>query len=110
MATSTPTKALRYAHSNTNPGGRHRSASSKKHTIMNKQRRLRIQEVIEELESIREQLEELQLEEEEAYDNMPDNLKESTMGEKMYEWTEVLSDSEDDVQGIIDELQDKLDE
>lgn len=77
---------------------------------MNKKRRLRIQEVIEELESIREQLEELQLEEEEAYDNMPDNLKESTMGENMYEWTEVLSDSEDDVQGIIDELQDKLDE
>ena len=48
---------------------------------MNNNRRKRISDIIERLESLQGDIEELKNEEEEAYDNIPEGLKSSERGE-----------------------------
>ena len=72
---------------------------------MNKARRKWIEEVMEALEQAKEDIESINSEEEEAYNNLPDNLNDSEMANAMYENMDSLSQAADDLQGVIDQLQ-----
>lgn len=72
---------------------------------MNKARRKWIEEVMEALEQAKEDIESINSEEEEAYNNLPDNLNDSEMANAMYDNMDSLSQAADDLQGVIDQLQ-----
>lgn len=52
---------------------------------MNKQRRNRLQKVIDKLEELKEEVSSICEEEQEAYDNMPESLQDGERGSQMYE-------------------------
>lgn len=70
---------------------------------MNAQRRKMRDEVIGQLEYVLETLNDLKSAEEDAYDNMPENLQESERGQR-------ISDNVDALEAIIDELENQKDE
>ena len=72
---------------------------------MNKARRNWLTNVINALEEAKEEIESINSEEEEAYNNLPDNLNDSEMANAMYENMDSLSSAADDLHGVIDQLQ-----
>lgn len=74
---------------------------------MNKARRKEIARAIELMEQAREILEAVMEEEQEAFDNLPENLQSSERGEAMEEYISTLEDSIDALD--TDELQDIVD-
>lgn len=66
---------------------------------MNKQRRERIQEVVDQISVLCQELEELRDEEQEYMDNMPENLQCS----ERYEMAEVAVDNLDSAIGSLEE-------
>ena len=78
---------------------------------MNKARRKQIEKIIkkleglqEEIESIHEGVEGVQSEEQEAFDNIPENLQ----GSERYETAEAAVDAPDSAEGGFDEVTDAL--
>ena len=71
---------------------------------MNKQRRKKIEELIEWLTDIRSELNELSLDEQAAYDAMPQSIQNSERGEKMQGNCECLEESLDDIDRLVDAL------
>lgn len=61
---------------------------------MNKDRRARLQELVEALACIQE-------EEQEAFDNMPESLQESERGEAMQEAIDAMDEAKDALDGIL---------
>ena len=84
---------------------------------MNKQRRKAINKIIEELENIqttfdaelREALEEVRQEEEEALENLPESLQESEKGERMQSAIDLLNDSDYELSSVVDSIQTLID-
>ena len=76
---------------------------------MNKPRRNEIEKIIEELEGLRERIESVGNEEQEAYDNLPENLQCGEKGEAMEQAASDLDDAASSVGDIIDTLQGILD-
>ncbi len=76
---------------------------------MNKERRKTLQGIIDELESQKENIETLQEEEQEAYDNLPESIQASDRGAAMCENADDLSDAADSLDDVISALQDILD-
>ena len=76
---------------------------------MNKQRRNRLQKVIDQLEKLNEELHDICSEEEEAYDNMPEGLQEAERGQQMYENIDVMSDMESEIEDWTNRLQEVVD-
>ena len=72
---------------------------------MNKQRRNRLQKVIDKLEDLKLEVEAIREEEQEAYDNMPEGLQEAERGSQMYENISNLEDRDSDFQDLIDYLE-----
>lgn len=77
---------------------------------MNKARRKKLGEIIDQLENLREDLDAVASEEREAYDNLPESLQESDRGCAMEEAADELEDicSELDelrqrIEGVVDE-------
>lgn len=68
---------------------------------MNKARRKKLQDLMEQLETIKDELEKVQEEEEGAHYNLPESLQISERGERMYEAAESLSAACDDLEGVI---------
>jgi len=68
---------------------------------MNMQRRKRIEKVGRLLEELLEEVEALQEEEQEAYENMPESLQSSERGEAMYEAAENLSSAANCIEEAI---------
>jgi hypothetical protein len=64
---------------------------------MNKKRRSVLREINERLSSIRDEIETVMDEEQDAYDNLPDGLREADRGETM-------ADNVSELQGVIDTL------
>lgn len=66
---------------------------------MNKARRKRLEDIIDKLDDIKSEIESIREEEQEAYDNIPDNLNDSematTMEENIDNLDEVLLNLED---------------
>ena len=73
---------------------------------MNKQRRSVLREIIDRLYPIKDEIEAVMDEEQEAYDNLPDGIRDGDRGEQ-------LADNVSELQGVIDSLDsdviDKLD-
>lgn len=71
---------------------------------MNKARRKRIQEVIDKIEKIKDEIYDIQLEEEIAFDNMPEGLQSSERGEISEEAIEFLDSAHDGLGDVLDSL------
>lgn len=74
---------------------------------MNKIRRKRIQEAISKLEEAKQILEEVQVEEQDSFDNLPGSLQDSEKGEQMCDNISFLDDvvsDLDDQMGQLEEL------
>lgn len=71
---------------------------------MNKARRKRLGEIIDQLEYLREDLDAVASEEREAYDNLPESLQESDRGCAMEE----AADELDDICSELEELKDRI--
>lgn len=75
---------------------------------MNKARRKWLEDVIAKLEEQKEELESIQCEEQESYDNMPESLQYSERGEAIEENANDLDSYASDLQDVIDNLQEIL--
>ena len=71
---------------------------------MNKARRKKLGEIIDQLENLREDLDAVASEEREAYDNLPESLQEGDKGCAMEE----AADELDDICGELDELRQRI--
>ena len=71
---------------------------------MNKQRRKEIKEQIKLIEQAKSNLESILSDEEYYFDNMPENLQGSMRGEESQEAIDLLMESTDTLQEIIDNL------
>lgn len=71
---------------------------------MNKSRRKKLGEIIDQLEYLREDLDAVSSEEREAYDNLPESLQESDRGCAMEE----AADELDDICSEMEELKDRI--
>ncbi len=75
---------------------------------MNKERRKRLQEVIDQLENLKEEVSSICEEEQEAYDNMPESLQDGERGSQMYENISTLEDQESNFDDLIESLQEVI--
>lgn len=71
---------------------------------MNKQRRNRIEYVKTKLGELKYEIENLQEEEDEEYNNLPENIQDSDQGQSMYETANNLQDAADFIDEAIDYL------
>lgn len=76
---------------------------------MNKARRKWLEDIIGKLEEQKEELYNLQQEEQEAYDNMPESLQDSERGQTAYEYASDLEDEHSNLEDVIQNLQEILD-
>lgn len=72
---------------------------------MNKQRRKWLQDIIDALENQKQEIESLTMEEQEAFDNMPESLQDSERGQTMYENIDNLESATSDLEDVIMNLQ-----
>lgn len=72
---------------------------------MNKERRSWINQIISELESLKDDIENVGVEEQEAYENLPESIQNSERGESMYDNTSDLEDAASNLDDIICTLQ-----
>lgn len=75
---------------------------------MNKQRKQRFEEVVGSLEEAKDILGDIQQEEQEAFDNLPEGLQISECGEKMQEYIDLMDDCNDKIDDVIDFVHDEL--
>ena len=71
---------------------------------MNKQRRKSIDRLIDKLSEIRDEIEMLKDEEQEAFDNMPESLQSSERGENMETAIYALDEAYESIDSAIDSL------
>lgn len=76
---------------------------------MNKARRNEISAIIERLEACKSDLEALQEEEQECFDNLPETLQDSERGETMQENADDLEDACDTIDTVIEGLTEVVD-
>lgn len=72
---------------------------------MNKERRSWINQIISELESLKDDIENVGVEEQEAYDNLPESIQNSERGESMSDNVSDLEDAASNLDDIICTLQ-----
>lgn len=72
---------------------------------MNKERRIKILNVIKEIEQIKDKLQEVLNEEETVFDNMPENLQCSMRGEESEESIDYMNDAIDALDNAIEQLE-----
>jgi len=70
---------------------------------MNKQRRRRIADLTNELDTLLETLTDLRDEEQEAFDNMPESLQDSERGQDIQDGLGTLDSAVDELGSIVDE-------
>lgn len=73
---------------------------------MNKQRRKWLQNIIDALENQKQEIESLTMEEQEAFDNMPESLQDSERGQTMSDNIDNLESANSDLEDVINNLQD----
>lgn len=76
---------------------------------MNKLKRKEIQSIIERLEDIKSDIEAIQEEEQDCYDNLPEGIQDSERGEAISENADDLESASSDLEDIISNLQDIID-
>ena len=75
---------------------------------MNKDRRTRLEEILEKISAIVCDLEEIRDEEQSALDNLPESLQESIRGQEMQEAVDCLGDIYDNLEHIPQQLEDLI--
>ena len=75
---------------------------------MNKDRRRKIQEINDKLMNIQTNLEAINNEEEEAYDNLPSSFQDGEKGEKMQEVIGYLEDAISSISDVMSNLDDAI--
>jgi predicted PurR-regulated permease PerM len=73
---------------------------------MNKARRKAIEEIIDQIGTLKEQLESITEEEQEAFDNLPESIQYSERGDAMGEGITDLEQASSDLEDIMTNLQD----
>lgn len=76
---------------------------------MNAKRRKQLANAVEVLNNVLVLLEEVTADEQEAYDNLPDNLNDTDRATNMQENVDDMEDASSSLQDIIDQLQDIID-
>lgn len=76
---------------------------------MNKERRKRIENAIANLQDVMEEVCAIQEEEQDAFDNLPEGIQESSRGELMQETVDGLDNVASDLDDVISNLQEVLD-
>jgi hypothetical protein len=71
---------------------------------MNEERRKKLKEVQSKISDAQSEIKDIKSTEEEAYDNMPDSLKEGEKGEKAQGVIEALSEAHDALQNASDQI------
>jgi hypothetical protein len=74
---------------------------------MNKERRKRLAEAFEKIGEVKEILESVKDEEQEAYDNLPENFQNGERGEEMQGYIEMLDEAYgylDDAESVVDQI------
>lgn len=71
---------------------------------MNNTRRKQLKEITAEIEEAIERIRFLQEEEEQAFENLPDGIKESERGQQMEDAAYTLESAADDIENAINEL------
>lgn len=74
---------------------------------MNKERRKRLAEAFEKIGEVREILEGVKDEEQEAYDNLPENFQNGERGEEMQNYIEMIDEAcgyLEDAESIVDQI------
>lgn len=77
---------------------------------MNATRRKELNKLIEQLEDIKIQIENLQQEEQDAYDNLPESLQDSERGERMQEAADELENAASSVDEVIDYINNAIEQ
>lgn len=72
---------------------------------MNKTRRKAISKIVDQLTEISDELENIQNEEEEAYENLPENLQCSRIADDMSGYIDLLSDATQNINDARDYLE-----
>lgn len=75
---------------------------------MNNQRRKELKDIVAQLETLKNELETIQKQEEEAFENLPENLQLSMQGELMQEKAENISDSVFSLEECIDNIMEAI--
>lgn len=73
---------------------------------MNRKRKKRIEELIGQISDLQNEVKQLLEEEQEAYNNLPENLQESECGERMERAVEQLDCADSSLEETIDYLSD----
>lgn len=76
---------------------------------MNANRRKQLSDITEEIEHIKERLEFLQEEEQEAFDNMPDNFQFGEKGDRMQASIDSIMEAADSLQDAIYSIMEAID-
>lgn len=74
---------------------------------MNKERRKRLAEAFEKIGEVKEIIESVKDEEQEAYDNLPENFQNWERGEEMQGYIEMLDEAYgylDDAESVVDQI------
>lgn len=74
---------------------------------MNKQRRKRLEQAFEKLGEVKDILEEVKEEEQDAYDNLPENFQYGERGEEMQGYIEMIDEAYgylEDAESVIDQI------
>jgi len=72
---------------------------------MNKERKQRFQNVITSLEEAKDELTDIQADEIDALDAMPEGLQASVRGDRMQEWIDFIDDVVSDIDGITEKIE-----
>ena len=72
---------------------------------MNKERRMKIANIIKEIDNVRNNLQEILSEEESVFDNMPENLQSSMRGEESEEAIDYMSEAIESLESAIEQLE-----
>ena len=72
---------------------------------MNKERRMKILNIIKEIEMVKDKLQDVLNEEESVFDNMPENLQCSMRGEESEESIDYMNEAVDALDSAIEQLE-----
>ena len=73
---------------------------------MNKARRKRLQEILNQIEVLQMDVDTVRDEEQDAYDNLPESIQYSERGEQMQEYADQIEEAYQSLQEAIDTLTD----
>lgn len=75
---------------------------------MNKNRKSRFDDVTSLLENAKDELSDIQAEEQDAYDSLSEGLQASERGDAMLEWVDFIDEVMSDIDQVIDKIEQQI--